>query len=284
MARPEQIGLAYLQAHPREAARVLEDLPAADVAALLDELPSRQGAPVVEEMQPVSAARCLELLDVELQSSLMAGIAFQSAAGILRQMDEDRRSNLLGQFPTARALVIRALLAYPQDRVGAWINPQVFSAASNVLAGVAIERVRVGGEICNGRFYVTGASQRLLGQVELTTLLRADPGTPLEQILVPCKFQLPAQAALHSILDHPGWEVYATLPVVERGHRYAGVLEYRVLSGALQHGLSLSSADVQGDAMSQIAAGYWNATAGILESLVALLPAGSSAEAAGDGR
>lgn len=277
MAVRQHIGLAYLQSRPREAARVLEEQAPESVAALLADVPLRIGAPVVEEMHPAFAARCLDRLSEERQAGLLGAIGYQADAAVLRHLAAERRTALLGQLPTVRSLVVRTLLAYPEDTVGAWTNPQVISMTGDLLAGTALDRLRASGDHCPGRLFVTGPEHQLLGQVELVELLRADRQVPLESLLVPCEHILPARASLHSVLDHAAWRLQRTLPVVERGQRFAGVLEASVLASALQHGMAPDDAQARADVLASVGAGYWNVTAGILESLVALLPAGSAA-------
>jgi len=57
-----RLTVAFLRAHPREAARALEQLNASDVSALLAAMPGRVAAPVIGRLPPGFAARSLASL------------------------------------------------------------------------------------------------------------------------------------------------------------------------------------------------------------------------------
>ncbi|MCR4301457.1 MAG: hypothetical protein NUV51_07585, partial [Sulfuricaulis sp.] len=71
MARTRELSLAFAEAHPGDAARVLEHLSTHDATAFLKLLPTRLGAPVLRHMLPTSAAHCLEQLDDEAAAGLV---------------------------------------------------------------------------------------------------------------------------------------------------------------------------------------------------------------------
>ena len=57
MASSEELSYAFLEAHPADAARVLERLAATEAGALLQSAPLRLAAPVLRHMLPLSGAR-----------------------------------------------------------------------------------------------------------------------------------------------------------------------------------------------------------------------------------
>lgn len=272
MADRESLTHAFMRAHPAEAARALESVPPADVAALLTRAPGRLGAPVLAAMLPATAVRALEALPDERAMELLAALPAQSAALLLRQVGEPRRSHLLGGMPTATAAASLLLLGYPADSAGAWANPQVVTLPPEATAGEALERVRRGQDEA-AQVYVVQSDQRLVGRVRLEELLRAADAVALEALMSKPDDMVAAQTTLDGTLAHPGWQRQSALPVVERGDRLLGVLTRdglaRAISGLERERAGRASREATGG----VTRGYWSAISGGLAAAVALLPA-----------
>ena len=104
MANPESLTLAFVGAHPAEAARILERIHAVDAAALFERVPARAGAPVLTAMLPSAAARVLAALEAGTAQSLLVNSGTQAAVTILRQISEPLRSQLVEGLPTTAAI------------------------------------------------------------------------------------------------------------------------------------------------------------------------------------
>lgn len=273
MASTEDLSFAYIKAHPGDAARVLERLPPQPAAALISAAPVLLAAPVLRHMVPLHAARCLERLDDEAAAGLLRATGPQAGVALLRYMPESRRVQLLAQLPTALAVTFRLLLGYSPDTVGAWMDTGVLALPSDLLCGVALESVRESGQESVVDLYVLDAEQRLLGSVELTDLVRAEPGTPLARLMhSPPAYVLPAQSLLTSVREHAGWGEHRMLPVVERGGRLIGALSHAVLVRALTDGNTRQGPDT-GYAIAGMAGAYWFGVSTMIETLVGMLPA-----------
>ena len=142
MASAETLTLAFLNAHPARAARVLERLPGPEAAALFARLPARAGGPVLAAMLPPTAARLLSNLDDAAALALLTVLGAQSAVGVLRHLAEPRRSRLIAGLPTATAVASRLLLGYLEDSVGGWVDPDVIAVAAECTAGEALALAR----------------------------------------------------------------------------------------------------------------------------------------------
>ena len=73
MTESAVLTLAFLEAHPDDAARVLEHLANEQVAALLGSVPVRLAAPVLAHMLPAVAARSLAQLSDEGAAAIVRG-------------------------------------------------------------------------------------------------------------------------------------------------------------------------------------------------------------------
>ena len=93
MAEAGVLTLAYVSAHPADAARVLETVPPAESAALFASLPARAAAPVLPAMLPPRAARVLGALDDEHALALLSAAGAQGN----QQGRQGQQGNQAGQ-------------------------------------------------------------------------------------------------------------------------------------------------------------------------------------------
>ncbi len=249
--------LTYLEAHPEDAARVLEHLPNDQVAALLENVPVRIAAPVLAQMLPAVAARCLAQLEDEHAAAMVTRLGPQLCAVILRHVDSARRQNLLERLPTASAFAVRMLLAYPEDSVGAWMDNRTMALLPDTTVEEALERVRAASDEDCVDLYIVDHDQRLRGKVRLPELLRAPLAAPLTQLMRKPAYTLPARAPIASLREHEGWNRFNTLPVVERGERFVGALRHAMLRTAVQRQQEATQEPAGSVAMDNIAGIYW---------------------------
>lgn len=273
MASSEDLTYAFLEAHPADAARVLERLVPTSAAALLQSVPLRLTSPVLRQMYPLAGARCLELLDDTETVGLLRGVGAQAGVALLRHLAAERRTRLLTQLPTTLTLAYELLLGYPEGTVGAWMDPRALALPSTMTVGESLERVRRADESLIADPYVIDHNQRLLGYVELADLLRANPTTTLAQRVRSSPHRLPTQALLTGLYEHPGWHEASTLPVVERGDRLVGALTHAALQRALAIEQSKPIQRHTEDTLAGIAGAYWFGVSSLIQALVNLLPA-----------
>jgi magnesium transporter len=282
MPSTDALSHAYLDAHPAEAARVLERLAPQDSAEFLAATPARLAAPVLRHMLPLIAARCLERFDDEAAAGLLHGIGPQAGAAVLRHLPEPRRAPLLAQLSTPAAIAFRLLLSYSADTVGGWMDPHALALPADVPVRDALERVRRSDQDFAGDLYVLDAEQRLRGTVELAELLRVDPAHHLGGVMRQAEHALPARSPLAAVHDHAGWTDRRVLPVVERGGRFVGVLTYAALVRALARDAWASGAAAP-EPLVGLARTYWRGVSGMIETAVGMLPATASEATRSDG-
>ena len=174
MASSEELSYAFLEAHPVDAARVLERLAPESAAALLQSAPLRLASPVLRQMLPLAGARCLEQLDDSETIGLLRGVGAQAGVALLRHFGAERRAQMLAQLPTALTIAYELLLGYPEGTVGAWMDPHALALPADMNSGDSLERVRQAKDAPVTDPYVIDRNQRLMGYVELADLLRAD--------------------------------------------------------------------------------------------------------------
>jgi magnesium transporter len=271
MADADTLSVAFMRAHPAEAARVLESVGPAAAAALLARVPARLGAPVLAAMLPNAAARALAVMEDEPALALLGELGTQPLVAILRHLAEPRRARLIAGLPTSAAFASQMLLGYVEDTVGAWTDPDVIALPGATRAADAMERVR-NVEAAVSRVFVVSADGTLEGWVPLPVLLRASEGASLSSIMKQPDAMLSAQAPLAGAAAHPGWARASILPVVQPGGRLVGVLSRDALTRALGRTSPARRAGAGGSLAEMMARGYWNALSGGAEAMATLLP------------
>jgi Mg/Co/Ni transporter MgtE len=272
MADVETLTLAYVSSHPHDAARVLEQRPALEAAAVLARLPARAAAPALTAMLPGAAARVIAAVGDQVALGLLTASGAQGAVAVLRHVPEPRRSRLIEGLPTVTAIAARLLLGYPEDSVGAWADPQVVTLAPGLNAYDAFAQVRGEPEGEGEGVYVVAEDQRLLGVVDLATLVRAPEWRSLDGLLHPPAATLPAVMPLRAAAAHPAWGRVTELPVVARGERLVGVLRHSVLLQALEKGTRPAGGEDEVTLAGFAARGYWGAVSGMVRAFLGLLP------------
>jgi len=272
MSGARDLTLAFLRAHPTEAARVLEQLQPAETAGLLGSVPGRIAAPVVSRLVPAFAARTLGNVADESVVRLLRRLTTPAAAAVLRHIDEERRARLLTEMPSAMAVACRLLLRYPEDSIGALADTTVMTLLPATPVREVLARLKSAHDDVGDFLYVVDDERFLRACLRPAALLHVT-GTmsvgALDPVRVP---RLAAQAAPASVRDHPGWSSFSILPVVDRDGRLIGALRQSILMQALDR--APAKPTLEGDASTLVALGntLWSATAILLQSAVGVLP------------
>lgn len=265
------LSLAFMRAHPGQAARVLEALPAAQAQALFARTPARLGALVLAAMLPRRGALVLASLPEPRALDLLVPMPTQPAVALLRHLPEALRRTLVAGLPTATALASTLLLGYSEDSLGAWADPDLLLLGADTRAGDALERLRQTPG-APALVWVADARQRLLGSVGVAALLQAPPGATLATLLQPPVALLQAFAPLSAAPAHPGWERASLLPVVEPGDRLVGSMSRDALARALRQAAAPAADGGPASLPGLLTLGYWQALSGLLQGGLSLLP------------
>lgn len=272
-AELDTLTVAFLESHPREAARELEAMPVAETAALLAALPARVVAPVFAEMQPRDAAEGLAALDAERAVLVLHALRTSVVAATLRHVPQPKRAAFLDRLPSAQALACRALLRYPEDAVGARAHTEIVAFDATISAAHALDALRREGTQGEGVFVV--AAGRLRGWVSAARLLKAPPAMPLGALLQPIA-TLAALMPVATALEEPALAREPLAAVVEHGGRLLGSVTLADLRNAAAAAVRRPA---QGDASAAgfVATGYWLATSALIQLVLSALMPGARA-------
>jgi Mg/Co/Ni transporter MgtE len=274
MAEGELLSRAFAEAHPEEAARVLEGLSAADMADFVGQQPAAVAAPVLAALLPLPAAGLLDSLPDEQAAGLLADLGPERAAAILRCLQAPRREALLGRLRPGRRAALALLLAYPGDTVGAWADPRALAVRRDSTVGWARRAVADSGAPANCDLYVVDGDRRLAGAVAVGKLLRSDPASALDRVMDRQPPALPAAAGVGEARGAPEWSGRGALPVVDARGRLLGAVSAETLERAVG---AVGQRDLRptSGALTVLIGTYLQAASGLLRGYWGLLaPAG----------
>lgn len=271
--RKAALSLAFMQAHPVQAARVLEALPAPASALVFERAPARIGAGVMAAMLPRQASRCVAELSDARALELLVAMNMQATVSMLRYLPRERRNQLVASLPAASALASTVLLGFDEDSVGAWADPSVIILPAGARAADALDRVRQT-EVSHPAVFVTDDARRLLGLVPVPALLRAPQAATLATLMQRAPAVLMALAPLASASAHPGWALAWALPVVESGDRLVGVLTHDAMTRAQQRNQAPEANEAAREIglPSMVVRSYWQTIVGLVGVCLPLMP------------
>ncbi len=260
-----RIASEFVEGYPADAARILEEAPAATVGAVLASLPEAAAAALLRSLYPQSAAGALAELSPQAAADIAGRLPAPQAAPLLLRLGDEERRKLLGALPATTAAALRFLLRFPPASVGSLLEPQVVTVRRETRVREAGEAVRRAPEHMRKYLYVLDDAQRLVGAVSAHRVLVAEPEMrigALEAGATPVALR--ARSSLREASRNPGWERFGILPATDHRGVFLGVVRRRRLEEALADGEPAApEAGLAGLAF-DLADLYWGTAAGFL--------------------
>ncbi|MCC6545957.1 magnesium transporter [Candidatus Sumerlaeota bacterium] len=170
---------------------------AADVAEILEDLPTEFAAVVFRVLPQDVAGETFASMGIEQQKDLVQGLSKETLASVLNGMPPDDRTRLLEELPAevTRAVVdwltpeerriAQQLLNYPDESVGRLMTPDYVRLPANVTVAEALQIIRDTGmhtETVN-LVYVVDEKGRLLDDLKLREVVMANPDSKIEDLI-----------------------------------------------------------------------------------------------------
>lgn len=269
MAEPHALTLGFLEFHPRVAAEAMEDLDAADAAALLEHVPARICADLFSCAAPWASAVWIENLSAVHAAAILQNMLYQEATTALRLVGEQQREKVLEELPVTTARRFIRSLTYPSATVGAWMDPSVATFGEDESAANGLKFLKSRRRKPIPHLIVVGERKTFKGMVSATELLRSSPEALLGEIMDASVSPLSNRALLTSVVEDLAWDDYPSLPVVGRKGNVLGTLARSSLRRGVAN-TGTPAEDGSGDSLFvQLATGYFTAVAGLLRMLAA---------------
>ncbi len=226
--------LAYLEKHPENAARVLENLPYTITASLLDELTPEKYIDAFQYLIPSYASNILGTLKEENKINLVNALPVEKLSMLLLFYDDSLRKAILALLaPDKRKDVVRQL-QYPMNSVGTIMSPPTFSLPNDISCAEGLKRIKNSKRKYSSEVFVLDRSLHYVGVVTLDKLIKSPGSKKLSSIVDTSVMALSTRKSLHNLSEDPAWLSVRMLPVTDSRGLLKGVLEYTVLQNHLK--------------------------------------------------
>lgn len=256
----------FINSHTLEAIQAIEKLEYEDIADFIHKIPLDLTIKILLQMNNYKAAKCLELLNMNLAVEFIDSIDLLSAELLLRQCDKKFRNTLLDKVAPKKAAVIRKKLSYTENSVGAYMKPKVFSLQKSLTVIETKELMKKEKELIASEIFVTDETGKLEGIVQVAQLVLAEGKDQISSILTKDAPNFFVDQSIHDISDHPAWLTYRTLPVIQRSGALIGSLHFEDISKKnLKKDTGLNKQMVEtASALGEL---YWIGLTGLLQSI-----------------
>jgi len=259
----------FLVSYPKDAARVLEQVPDDHVVALFNELPLPIGMPVFASMLPEKAAACYLKLSDSFAAKLVSTLPVISLARLYRLLQPEKQQGLLVSLSNKSRSELQRYLAYPTTSAGALLNPVVDILPESITVSDAIRRIEQAEHIVACDIYIVNDAHQLLGVIELGKLFIVNHDVILRDIMKRKTQSIPAHVIASTLLSHPGWKTHRRLPMVERNGTLIGTLDYNYLQETVGETGTAEMNDPM-DNMLSLASLYWISLVQLLDSILGI--------------
>jgi CBS domain-containing protein/sporulation protein YlmC with PRC-barrel domain len=189
-AAPVQLKVSYdrlADLHPVDLARIVDALSYRESAEIVAALDEETAAEALEEVSDARLADLLEGMDQERAADILEEMTPGAAADALEDMEDDVAEQIIARMEPEEARDVQAMLSYDEDSAGRIMTTDYVSVAADATVGAALAAIRGREEVPDPLLavYVVAAEEpdRLRGIVRLRSLILADPGTPLAEVM-----------------------------------------------------------------------------------------------------
>jgi len=178
---------------------LIDAMPAADVADLIEHLDHDQRLIIFELLKPEGAGEVLLEVEPPVQERILSDLDDEAIKEIVEELDSDDAADLVGDLPAHRAKGIletvekdvsqelKQLLPFPEDSAGGIMALEFVAAPAEATVQEAIDLIRQKREEVENMYYlfVVDDHGRLAGVVSLKDLIVEPPTRKLREIMNP---------------------------------------------------------------------------------------------------
>lgn len=230
----QELRQTFIQEHPLEAARYVEELSAQSAGEMLQTMEPQHIAAFLEYCLPGPTAEILKQYPPATSAVILSRLCPRSARAVLRQYDSSTQTSLLDQVDPAIRAHLRRSINLPDHTAGSLADPHVLTLPPDITVAKALQRVTqtVGQAIYY--LYIIDHQTILRGVILMKELLGAEPTITVSSIMQQDVKAIPASANALDIVAHPAWAQYDSLPVIDQDRTFIGALRHRTLRQFLQ--------------------------------------------------
>ena len=203
----------FLEAHPTEAARVLERQGGSAVLRLFADLQPETIASVVERMNDNAAADMMDRLETGAATRVMAALPFRAMAILLRRLKS--KEAVLDGLPDEIVSGLRQVDRFPDQSVGACMDPHALTATDDMHSGDVLSAARRYPDRVRDVLFVVDRGGVLMGFSPMRKIFCAPAEASVREVMEPVRHTLSPYVPLRDAGEAPGWRYSSELPVAD---------------------------------------------------------------------
>lgn len=206
MPRPElaeKISISLHEGNIQEIKNLLEEVHPSEIAGILQTLDPEDHQRILEALDTDTASEVILELGPEQREGLLGELGAEKIAEIVEEMESDDAADLIGELPEQTASDVMArmdpedlrdvepLLKYPDDSAGGIMQTELVKVSEKFTVRDTINWIRLIADEIKDFYliYVTDEDDSLLGQISLSRLVLATPGTSVMNIMEPVEHE-----------------------------------------------------------------------------------------------
>ena len=236
MQRIQEVNTALSDGMYVAARRMLHNMPACDIALLLESSPPKSRAIVWKLVDADEHGDILEELSEEVQKSIIRQMAPEKLAAATEGMDTDDLAYVLRGLPDqVYQEVLKSMderdreraetaLSYDEDSAGGIMNTDTITVRADVTVDVVLRYLRLKGELpeATDKLYVADRNDKLIGEIALSRLVTVDPSKVVSDIMSPDIVSIPVdmeETEVAKLFERHDW---VSAPVVDADQQLVG--------------------------------------------------------------
>lgn len=210
--------------HPADGAEMLTTLEPNDQAEIVTRLEPDELAGVFEQMDGDEAAEMSQHLDVGSLADVLDEMEPDVAADVLSEMEPADATAVLEQMDEAKS--VAPLLAYPEDTAGGIMNLPPPSLRRFWTVAEAFQFIKKNYQDASQVFYlyVLDRNGKLIGVLNLRSLILADPDQTIEEIMLRDVISVRVDMDQEEVAQLFSRYDLLALPVVDAEERLVGIV------------------------------------------------------------
>ncbi len=173
--------------HPAQIADLVEGASHAEGEEILDAVESDKEltADIFEELDAEHQVEFLRSMSNEEAAQVLERMAFDDAADLLGDLDQDRRKPIFDLMSPQAQHKLRKLLQYHPSTAGGMMSPDYVWVIKGATAAEALEAVRIDDKAPHqllNTVFVTDADGKFIGSISTADLLRTEGGRKVEEL------------------------------------------------------------------------------------------------------
>jgi len=234
----DALNRAFLLNYPRDAARRIETMPAAQAAALLHDQPAYVLLPVWTRLSPGIVDNLLLQLPDDTAARLLTALPAGQSASLLSRFDTPQRERLLDLLDKAVADELRELLQYPEDAAGALMETDIIAFNAGTTVTDALNQLRNQNKEGLRYLFLLNDDLYLQGMVAIQRMALADGEQTLASLSTPLIAVVNALDPQSEIVEKLEKHKIDLLPVVDGNDHFVGVIRGRNILSVLKEDMA----------------------------------------------